>query len=185
MEYLWNGSYSLPCRATFADNVKLIENDFDLDLHQIWKESDLPAQPLCLAMDFDESKPDSLHLGSTAAQRVQHPIVECLFYSNTEGEHLFFIPRIETASWKFEHIRKEIVGIVYHSACVMPGSHFRLSLWPRVEPFPCSASSTLSPLAALPTLPSLHPSEFVHNLRENFMSDKEELLSTLLQQLQT
>ncbi|KAJ6003792.1 hypothetical protein N7540_011197 [Penicillium herquei] len=148
------------------------EDDFDLDLHQIWKESDLPAPPPCLAMDADESKPESPHPGNTTAHHTRDPTVECLFYSSTEsnhafrwmgpspllsstdseamfhylsdflsekvhwlevrlaqldpftrgvvGEHLFFIPRIETAAWKFEHIRKEIVGIVYESGCAMP-----------------------------------------------------------------
>ncbi|KAJ5726778.1 hypothetical protein N7493_005805 [Penicillium malachiteum] len=172
MEYIWN------------------EDDFDLDL-QIWRESDPPAPPPCLAMDSDELKPERLHPGNTMAYHAQHATVECLFYSSTEsdhalrwmgpspllsstdsepilhylsdflsekvhwlevhlvqldpftrgvvGEQMFFIARIETASWKFEHIRKEIVGIVYDSGCAMPGYHFRLSLWPRVEPFPYSA----------------------------------------------
>ncbi|KAJ5737276.1 uncharacterized protein N7483_002401 [Penicillium malachiteum] len=197
MEYIWN------------------ENDFDLDFHQIWKESDLPAPPPCLATKFDETKPENSHAEKTMAHRAQDPIVECLFYSNTKSnhafrwmgpsplllstkpedifvyisaflsekigwlevrlaqldlftrgvvdEHLFFIPRIETASWKFQHTRQEILNIVSYAVCVMPGCHFRLSVWPRLEPFPYSASSTLSPLAALPTMPSLYPSDFVHN----------------------
>ncbi|KAJ5714334.1 uncharacterized protein N7483_011515 [Penicillium malachiteum] len=47
MEYVWN------------------ENDFDLDLHQIWEESDLPAPPPCLATEFDETKPESPHAEKT------------------------------------------------------------------------------------------------------------------------
>ncbi|KAJ5737373.1 uncharacterized protein N7483_002498 [Penicillium malachiteum] len=87
MEYVWNGSYGLPLQATFADNV--LENDFDLDLHQIWEESDLPAPPPCLATEFDETKPESSHAEKTMAHRAQDPIVECLFYSNTKSNHAF------------------------------------------------------------------------------------------------
>ncbi|KAJ6016432.1 hypothetical protein N7540_011023 [Penicillium herquei] len=197
------------------------EDDFDLDLHQIWEDSDLPASPPSLAMGVDEAQRESSFAEKTMAQHVEDPIVECVFYSSTGrnhavrwtgpsplllstnsediflyisafiservgwlearleqvdpftrgvlGEHLFFIPRMETVAWRFQDVRKDILDIVSHSASVVPGSHFRLSLWPRLEPFPYSASSTLSPLVALPVIPALCPSDFVHNIRAKFM----------------
>jgi hypothetical protein len=86
----------------------------------------------------------------------------------TVGEHLFFLPRVETAIGNLRRVRGQILDIIsLVTVGTMPTS-FQLSLWPRTEPLPYSGHSTLSPLATLPTTPSLDPSFFVHNLLENY-----------------
>ncbi|KAI3219613.1 hypothetical protein DTO012A7_9703 [Penicillium roqueforti] len=62
------------------------------------------------------------------------------------GEHLFFLPRVETALGN------------------LSGNSFRLSLRPRMELLQYSSQSTLSPLGTLPTTLSLDPEFFVHKI---------------------
>lgn len=76
----------------------------------------------------------------------------------TVGEHLFFLPRIETIMGNLHRMREQMLDMVSQAAFGATSPCFRLSLWPRMEPLPYSGHSTLSPLATLPMMPSLDPS---------------------------
>jgi hypothetical protein len=76
----------------------------------------------------------------------------------TVGEHLFFLPRVETTMGNLLRMREQMLDIVSRAAFEATAPCFRLSLWPRTEPLPYSGYSTLSPLATLPMMPSLDPS---------------------------
>ena len=85
------------------------------------------------------------------------------------GEHLFFLPRMETAMGNLCRIKGEMLDIISQTVPESMASIFRLSLWPRMEPLPYSNHSIISPLTtALPTMPPLDPSFFVHNLLANY-----------------
>ncbi|CAG8056325.1 unnamed protein product [Penicillium salamii] len=76
----------------------------------------------------------------------------------TVGEHLFFLPRVETMMGNLHRMREQMLDMVSQAAFGATSPCFRLSLWPRMEPLPYSGHSTLSPLATLPMMPSLDPS---------------------------
>jgi hypothetical protein len=84
------------------------------------------------------------------------------------GEHLFFLPRVETVMGNLRRIRGEMLDIISQTVPESMASIFRISLWPRMEPLPYSNHSIHSPLMALPTMPPLDPSFFVHNLLANY-----------------
>jgi hypothetical protein len=86
----------------------------------------------------------------------------------TVGEHLFFLPRIETAMGNLRRVRGQILDIISLATVGAIPRSFRLSLWPRTEHLLYSGHSTLSPLATLPTTPSLDPLFFVQNLLDNY-----------------
>lgn len=216
-----DGSYGSTLRGASAHNS--LDNDFDLDLHAIWRESScIPAPPPCLCADHEDLGLDVLIESNSEAHEGQgFPLVECFFHPNndyhsgfkwtgpdplsfatqaddlflymsaffllkevywvelrlarfhqltgeTVGEHLFFLPRVETAMGNLRRVRGQIVDIISLATLGATPPFFRLSLWPRTDPLPYSGHSTLSPLATLPTMPSLDPSFFVHNLLENY-----------------
>jgi hypothetical protein len=74
------------------------------------------------------------------------------------GEHLFFLPRVETAMGNLRRLRAQILDIISLATIAAMPASFRLSLWPRTEPRPYCDHSTLFPLATRPTTPSLDPS---------------------------
>ena len=82
-------------------------------------------------------------------------------------ERLFFLPRVETVMGNLRRVRGQILDIVSRHAVGTEGPMFRLSLFPRTEPLPYLGHSTLSPLAMLPTTPSLDPGSFVRNILGN------------------
>ncbi|KAJ5982582.1 hypothetical protein N7451_012682 [Penicillium sp. IBT 35674x] len=80
------------------------------------------------------------------------------------GEHLFFLPLMETVMGNLRRVRGQMLDIIAQSPAAPRTSRFRLSLWPHMEPLPYASHSVLSPSATLPTMPTLDPSFFVHNL---------------------
>ena len=84
------------------------------------------------------------------------------------GEHLFFLPRVESVMGNICQTREQILIIISQTAVRSMASSFRLSLWPRMEPIPFSGHSTLFRPAILPTMPSLDPSFFVRNLLADY-----------------
>ena len=76
----------------------------------------------------------------------------------TVGEHIFFLPRIETMMGNLHRMREQMLDMVSQAAFGATSPSFRLSLWPRMEPLPYSGHSTLSPLATLPMMPPMDPS---------------------------
>ncbi|CAG8386478.1 unnamed protein product [Penicillium salamii] len=80
------------------------------------------------------------------------------------GEHLFFLPRVETATWNLRRVREQLLDTISRHGIGAIGTGFRLSLWPRMEPLPHSTHLTLPSQVALPTTVSLDPSFFVHNI---------------------
>jgi hypothetical protein len=83
--------------------------------------------------------------------------------SETVGEHLFFLPRVETTMGNLHRMREQMLDIVSRAAFETTAPCFRLSLWPRTESLPYTGHSTLSPLATLPMMPSLDPSFCVNS----------------------
>jgi hypothetical protein len=75
----------------------------------------------------------------------------------TTEEHLFFLPRVETATWNLRRVRGQLLGAISWHGFGATGTSFRLSLWPRMKPLQDSSQSTLSPLGTLPTTLSLNP----------------------------
>jgi hypothetical protein len=55
---------------------------------------------------------------------------------NMIGEHLFFLPRMETVMGNLRRVRGQMLDIIAQSAVGPRVSSFRLSLWPRMEPLP-------------------------------------------------
>jgi len=86
------------------------------------------------------------------------------------GEHMFFLPRMETVMGNLRRVRGQMLDIIAQSPAGSRAFRFQLSLWPRMEPLPYSSHSVLSPLATLPTMPILDPSFFVHNVVGNYDS---------------
>ncbi|CAG7972539.1 unnamed protein product [Penicillium salamii] len=84
------------------------------------------------------------------------------------GEHLFFLPRVETTTWNLRRARGHLLDTICWHGIGTIGTRFRLSLWPRMEPVPHSSHLTLPLLAALPTTASLDPRVFVHNILGNY-----------------
>lgn len=85
-------------------------------------------------------------------------------YGDIIGEHLFFLPRVETATWNLRRVRGQVLDAISRHRFGATGTSFRLSLWPRMKPLQCSSQSALSPLGTLPTTLSLNPEFFVHNI---------------------
>ncbi|KAK9847928.1 hypothetical protein MYU51_017397 [Penicillium brevicompactum] len=73
------------------------------------------------------------------------------------GEHLFFLPRIETATWNLLRVRGHLLDTFSRHGIGAIGTTFRVSLWPRMEPLPYPIHLTLASLVALPTKVSLDP----------------------------
>jgi phage tail protein X len=88
--------------------------------------------------------------------------------SESIGEHLFFLPRVETATWNLRRVRGQLLDTIFWHEFGALGTSFRLSLWPRMEPLPHSSRLTLPSLAALPTTVSLDPRFLVHNILGNY-----------------
>lgn len=92
--------------------------------------------------------------------------------SETVGEHMFFLPRVETTMGNLCRVRGQMLDIISRatSQATVGGTApcFRLSLWPRTEPLPYSSHSILSPLAVLPPTLSLDPWVFIHNISGNY-----------------
>jgi hypothetical protein len=88
--------------------------------------------------------------------------------SKSTGEHLFFLPRVETATWNLRRVRRQLLDTISRHGIGAIGTRFRLSLWPRMEPLPHSTHSTLPSLVALPRTVSLDPRSFVHNILGNY-----------------
>ncbi|CAG8140906.1 unnamed protein product [Penicillium nalgiovense] len=68
------------------------------------------------------------------------------------GEHMFFLPRVETIMGNLRRVRGQILDIISRAAVGAMAPCFRLSQLPRLEQLPYSSHSTLSPLAVLPRL---------------------------------
>jgi hypothetical protein len=81
------------------------------------------------------------------------------------GEHLFFLPRFETAMGNLSRVRKQILDIISQVCSAAQTARFRLSMWPRLESLPYTQQFMMSPHSSLPTLPCLDPGSFVNNLR--------------------
>jgi hypothetical protein len=79
------------------------------------------------------------------------------------GEHLFFLPRVETALGNLRRVRGQLLDTISRHDFGAIDTNFQLSLWPRMEPLQYSSESALSPLGTLPTTLSLNPEFFVHN----------------------
>jgi hypothetical protein len=92
---------------------------------------------------------------------------DCLF-DELIGEHLFFLPRIETAMGNLSRVREQVLNIISQVCSAAQTARFRLSMRPRLEPLPYTQRFMMSPRSTLPTLPCLDPGFFVHNLRGNF-----------------
>ncbi|CAG7975626.1 unnamed protein product [Penicillium salamii] len=84
------------------------------------------------------------------------------------GEHLFFLPQVETATWNLRRVRGKLLDAIFGHEFGAIDISFRLSLWPRMEPLPHSTHLTLPSLVALPTKVSLDPMFFVHNILGNY-----------------
>jgi len=84
------------------------------------------------------------------------------------GEHLFFLPRVETATWNLRRVRGQLLDTISWHEFGAIDTSFRLSLWPRMEPLPHSSHLTLPSLVALPTTVSLDPRFFVNNILGNY-----------------
>jgi hypothetical protein len=84
-------------------------------------------------------------------------------------EHLFFLPRIETATRNLRRVRGHLLDTISRHGIGAIGTRFRLSLWPRMEPLPHPTHLTLPSLVALPRKVSLDPRSFVHNILGNYM----------------
>ncbi|KAJ5203011.1 hypothetical protein N7449_005090 [Penicillium cf. viridicatum] len=89
-------------------------------------------------------------------------------FGEITGEHLFFLPRVETVTWNLRRVRGQLLDTISWHEFGATGTSFRLSLWPRMEPLPHSSHLTIPPLAALPTTVSLDPRFFVHNILGNY-----------------
>ncbi|KAJ5982306.1 hypothetical protein N7451_012406 [Penicillium sp. IBT 35674x] len=87
------------------------------------------------------------------------------------GEHMFFLPRMETVMGNLRRVRGQMLDIIAQSPAGSRPFRFQLSLWPRMDPLPYSSHSVLSSLATLPTMPILDPSFFVNNMVGNYHSN--------------
>lgn len=73
------------------------------------------------------------------------------------GQHLFFLPRVETGTWNLRRVRGQLLDTISRHGIGAIGTRFRLSLWPRMEPVPHSSHLSLPLLAVIPTTASLDP----------------------------
>jgi hypothetical protein len=80
------------------------------------------------------------------------------------GEHLLFLPRVETALGNLRRVRGQLLDTISRHDSGAIGTNFRLSLWPRMEPLQYLSESALSSLATPPATLSLNPGFFVHNI---------------------
>ncbi|CAG8024009.1 unnamed protein product [Penicillium nalgiovense] len=62
------------------------------------------------------------------------------------GEHMFFLPRVETATWNLRRVRGQLLDTISWHGIGAIGTGFRLSLWPRMEPLPHITHLTLPSL---------------------------------------
>ncbi|KAJ5871105.1 uncharacterized protein N7529_003458 [Penicillium soppii] len=62
----------------------------------------------------------------------------------TTEEHLFFLPRVETATWNLRRVRGQLLDAISWHGFGATGTSFRLSLWPRMKPLQYSSQSALS-----------------------------------------
>jgi hypothetical protein len=84
------------------------------------------------------------------------------------GEHLFFLPRFETAMGNLTRVRKQILDILSQVCSAAQTARFRLSMWPRLERLHYTQHFMMSPHSTLPSLSCLDPEGLVYKLRENF-----------------
>jgi hypothetical protein len=61
------------------------------------------------------------------------------------GEHLFLLPRFETAMGNLSRVRKQIIDIISQVCSAAQTTRFRLSMWPRLEPLPYTQHLMISP----------------------------------------
>lgn len=80
------------------------------------------------------------------------------------GEHIFFLPRVETALGNLCRIRGQLLDTISRYNFGAIGTSFRLSLRPCIEPPIHSSHLTLSSLASLLTTLSLNPEFIMHNI---------------------
>jgi hypothetical protein len=85
-------------------------------------------------------------------------------YGEITGEQMFFLPRVETATWNLRRGRGQLLDTISWPELGAVSTSFRLSLWSRMEPLPHPTHLTLPSLVALPTTVSLDPRLFVHNI---------------------
>lgn len=57
-------------------------------------------------------------------------------YGESIGEHLFFLPRVETTTSNLRRARGQLLDTISWHGIGTIGTRFRLSLWPRMEPLP-------------------------------------------------
>ncbi|KAJ5202993.1 hypothetical protein N7449_005072, partial [Penicillium cf. viridicatum] len=91
--------------------------------------------------------------------------------SDTIGEDLIFLPRVETALGNLCGVRRQLLDTITWHTIRATGTSFRLSLWPRTESLPYSSLSTHTQLATLPPTLSLDPRIFVYNRSGNYRWD--------------
>jgi len=84
------------------------------------------------------------------------------------GEHLFFLPRVETTTWNLRRVRRQLLDTISWHELGAASTSFRLSLWPRMEPLQSSSQLALSPLVTLSTTLFFNPEFFVHNILGNY-----------------
>ena len=84
-----DGSYNFISPRACAHNR--LDNDFDLDLHAIWRESScIPAPPPCLCADHEDIGLDFPNgLKSVAHEGQGSPLVECFFHPNNDNQSGF------------------------------------------------------------------------------------------------
>jgi hypothetical protein len=88
--------------------------------------------------------------------------------SESTEEHLFFLPRVGTATWNLRQVRGQLLDKISRNGIGAIGTRFRLSLWPRMEPLPHPTHLALPSPVAPPTKVSLDPRFFVHNIMGNY-----------------
>ena len=59
-------------------------------------------------------------------------------FGESTGEHLFFFPRVETATWNLRRVREQLLDTTSWHGIGAIGTSFRLFLSPRMEPVPLS-----------------------------------------------
>lgn len=88
--------------------------------------------------------------------------------SDTIGEDLIFLPRVETALGNLYRVRRQLLEIITQYAISVIGTSFRLSLQPYIESLLYLSLSIYSPLTILPPTLSLDPRFFMHNISGNY-----------------
>ncbi|CAG8256986.1 unnamed protein product [Penicillium olsonii] len=189
---IWQDSSGIPapppCLATdFEHHRQILSNESEPEGYEIQGSSMIEC---CLHPTYDKLSafkwmgPDPLSMSTQASDMFFYmsafafPIeVHWIEFrlvrfdrktGESTGEHLFLIPRIQTATWNLHRVRVELLDTISRHGIGAIGTGFRLSLWPRMEPSPHSTHLTLPPLVALPTKVSLDPRFFVHNILGNY-----------------